>query len=84
MGPKGEKPNYIKVITDKVNLCQEVFVISFLYMEKNGNIREVKLPFTSNAKGEFLLRDQVSSVLVVYSCFEKGCRKNCARDFPER
>ena len=44
LGPKGEKRNYIKVITDKVNLCREVFFSSFLCMEKNGNIREVKFP----------------------------------------
>ena len=24
------------------------------------------------------------TVLTVYSCFEKGCRKKCARDNPER
>lgn len=33
LGPKGEKRNYIKAITDKVNLCREVFFSSFLCME---------------------------------------------------
>ena len=67
LGPKGEKRNYIKAITDKVNFCQEVVFISFLYMEKNGNIREVKLPVYVKRQTKFLLRDQVSSVLVVYT-----------------
>lgn len=50
LGPKGEKRNYIKAITDKVNLCQEVFFISFLYMEKNGILGKLSFPFTSNGK----------------------------------
>lgn len=67
LGPKGEKRNYIKAITDKVNLCEEVVFISFLYVEKTEILGKLSFPFTSNGKREFLLRDQVSFVLVVYT-----------------
>ena len=36
-------------------------------MEKNGNIREVKFPVYVKREREFLLSDQVSSVLFVYT-----------------
>ena len=38
-------------------------------------------PLLNVPKGEIIVS---RSVLTVYSCFEKGCRKKCARDNPER